>query len=1121
MNVHRLLLLGGGSGANAGSIDAMHALLARQVRRHFGSWEAVPAEWQGFLRDVDEAYREMEADRGILERSLEISSEEQTQANAELRALFHAFPDLFFRVDADGRILDYKVGSGSDALLPGQDMIGRDIRRVQQPGAARKLSEAMARVRASRSLVAVEYSLEISGRTEDYEARLGPLSRGEMFVIVRNITERKRVEKALWIKDWAIESSLSAIALTDMDGAISYANASFLRMWGRGRVEEVLGCPIAEFAAVPAQVLAILAQLKAGRAWSGEMSARRKDGGLFLAQLNTALIRNVPGAPVGIIFSALDITDHKATEEALRVSVERFAFAMEAANDGLWDWHVPTARPYLSPRYMTMLGYEPDELPAAHETWLGLLHPDDRDRAVRAFDDYLKGRSAKYETEFRLRQRSGEYLWILSRGKVVERDAHGHPVRVVGTHSDITARKLAEERVLRARDELDARVRERTRQLSEAIDSLRENEEWVRSILNNVPTGIVVIDPLTREVLDANPLALSLLKLRRQEVVGRNCQESICRTDQGVCPLCESGRPGNDTPQLVRADGSRIPVQRTVTPVVLGGRRVMLETLVDITERRRAEAELREARSAAEAGSEAKSRFLAMMSHEIRTPLNGVIGVLHLLRRDAATGPEQQRLMHMAAISADTLLRVINDILDFSKIEAGKLDLHPRPLDLRQTVAETASVFAQKAREKGLEWSVRVAPSVPRAVLGDVGRVAQVLGNLLGNAVKFTEAGGIILEVEMSGPVRFSISDTGIGIPHEQQAHLFQPFHQVDNSARRRFEGTGLGLGICQQLVLLMKGSMGFQSEPGRGSTFWFEVPFQVLPDESIAAPAADAGRDTAADETALGRAPNRRGLVLLVEDNEINQELARAMIEAAGGACECSTDGRSAVHAALSGTYDLILMDCMMPEMDGYEATRAIRAEELRRCAGGRTARVPIVALTANAMKGDRERCLAAGMDDYLSKPIDPAELVRMLAKWMPGQMASGPLSSAVPPDPAPIDHPELLRRCMGRRELAARLVAKLVGQAARDIEAAVHAVQRNDATALMIAAHRLKGAAANVAAGGLQRVAADLEILGRAGSLAGAAPLLEILQAEFARLQSAAATWRGNPVESKARTT
>ncbi len=870
MNVHRLLLLGGRGDWTAGSIDAMHALLARQVRRHFGSREAVPAEWRDFLRDVDEAYREMDADRGILERSLEISSEEQNQANVELRALFQAFPDLFFRVDASGRILDYKVGSGIDALLPGQDMIGRDIRRVQQPEAARKLSEGMERVGATRGLVAVEYALDIAGRVEHYEARLGPLARGEMFVIVRNIT----------------------------------------------------------------------------------------------------------------------------------------------------------------------------------------------------------------------------------------------------------ARKLAEERVLKARDELELKVHERTRQLTGALESLRESEEWVRNILSNVPTGIVVIDPATREILDANPLALSLLKLKRHEVLGRSCTESLCRAVQGACPLCETGRPGNDTPELLRADGSRIHVQRTVTPVVLGGRRVMLETLVDITERRRAEAELREARAASEAASEAKSRFLALMSHEIRTPLNGVIGVLHLLRRDARPGPEQQRLMQMAVTSADTLLRVINDILDFSKIEAGKLDLHPGPLDLRQTIAETASLFIEKAREKGLDWSVRVAPSVPRTVLGDAGRVAQVLGNLLANAVKFTESGEILLEAEGSCPVRVSITDTGIGIPRDQQARLFEPFHQVDASPRRRYEGTGLGLGICQQLVQLMGGVMGFRSEPGRGSTFWFEVPFQVVPDELATDRTPGSGLGASALNTAPDRSAARRGRVLLVEDNEINQELARVMIEAAGSACECTNDGRGAVQAALSGAYDLILMDCMMPEMDGYEATRAIRAGEAGRPPIGRAARIPIVALTANAMKGDRERCLAAGMDDYLAKPIDPADLVRMLAKWMPGQVTTGLLASGMPPGPTPIDGPVLLRRCMGRRELAARLIAKLVGQGERDLEAAVQAVQRGDAAALTIAAHRLKGAAANVAAGGLQRVAADLESLGRAGNLTGASPLLERLRAEFARLQSAAAIWRSDSTISGAAT-
>jgi signal transduction histidine kinase/CheY-like chemotaxis protein len=403
--------------------------------------------------------------------------------------------------------------------------------------------------------------------------------------------------------------------------------------------------------------------------------------------------------------------------------------------------------------------------------------------------------------------------------------------------------------------------------------------------------------------------------------------------------------------------------------------------------------QLERAKVAAEAASEAKSRFLAMMSHEIRTPLNGVTGMLHLLLRDRLTA-QQQRWIDMAQNSAETLLCVINDILDFSKVEAGKLDLHLVPTDLHETVHQIATNFAERAGIKGLAWNLFIDPAVPRLVQTDADRLAQVLGNLLGNAVKFTDAGSVSLRVTRLvedgtvASVRFAVIDTGMGVAPEQRDRLFKPFSQVDNSNTRRHGGTGLGLGISKQLVELLGGKIGVQSEAGKGSTFWFELPLQ----QTTVAPAPMVASATVATDVpsvgATGRLPeacNQR--VLLVEDNEINQELAREMIRMAGCECECVPNGHEAVRAAASGRYALVFMDCMMPGMDGYGATRAIRAEEARQATPGATARrLPIIAMTANAMEGDREECLAAGMDDYLSKPLDPDQVARMLERWLAG---------------------------------------------------------------------------------------------------------------------------------------
>jgi signal transduction histidine kinase len=404
------------------------------------------------------------------------------------------------------------------------------------------------------------------------------------------------------------------------------------------------------------------------------------------------------------------------------------------------------------------------------------------------------------------------------------------------------------------------------------------------------------------------------------------------------------------------------------------------ELEVRVQERTR---ELEQAKRAAEAASDAKSRFLAMMSHEIRTPLNGVTGVLHLLPRDSLT-PRQRDWIRMAQTSADTLLRVIDDILDFSKVEAGKLDLRIAPTDLHATINRAVAPFVHKAAAKKLLWDFHLDPAVPRGVGTDAHRLIQILGNLLSNALKFTETGGISVRVTQEAAsrfgarVRFGISDTGVGLSGEQQQQLFKPFSQVDNSTTRRHGGTGLGLRICKNLVELLGGTIGVKSAPGMGSTFWFELEFIHTELHSPAESKVPGAQTTPAVVSPPAR-------VLLVEDNEINQELAQEMIQAVGCVCECVSNGKSGVSAVLAGGYDLVVMDCMMPEMDGYEAARAIRAEEARRRAHGDSSHpIPIIAMTANAMKGDRELCLAAGMDDYLAKPLDPAEVEQMVRRWL-----------------------------------------------------------------------------------------------------------------------------------------
>ena len=428
-----------------------------------------------------------------------------------------------------------------------------------------------------------------------------------------------------------------------------------------------------------------------------------------------------------------------------------------------------------------------------------------------------------------------------------------------------------------------------------------------------------------------------------------------------------------------RKDGSMFPVEGAVRTATLDAEQIVIAVVRDISERRRAD-EMRLARDKAVSASKFKSDFVAMMSHEIRTPINGVIGMAELLLR-TRLDEEQHEYAAVISESAQSLLYIINDILDFSKIEAGKLQLEELAFDPAATVESIVGSLAPEAKKKGIRLETQLSSDFPPGVVGDPCRLKQVFWNLVGNAVKFTDAGSVTVAAEAERTsddeviARFTIRDTGVGISREAQKRLFEPFAQGDGSTTRRFGGTGLGLLIARRLVALMGGALKVMSEEGVGTVVSFVIAFKTaMPKkERVAEEAELAGIATVRGIAAM---PHR---VLLVEDNEINQRVVQRQLAVLGYNCALANDGRDGVARARSDHFDLILMDCNMPTMDGYAATRAIRA--LRKSINKA---IPIVALTANAMEQDRQRCLDAGMNDYVSKPLSLESLRHILDRWL-----------------------------------------------------------------------------------------------------------------------------------------
>jgi PAS domain S-box-containing protein len=634
-------------------------------------------------------------------------------------------------------------------------------------------------------------------------------------------------------------------------------------------------------------------------------------------------------------------------------------------------------------RFAEMWGI-PDSVLASHEDSKALVCALGQIEEPGAF---LAGVQELYATP----EAQSDDVLRLKGGRIFER--HSEPLRIGGRCAG---------RIWAFRDATD-----RTR----AEEALKEERNLLRALMEGVPDYVYVKDAESRFLL-ANKGVVRLMG-------GSSASDLLGKTDFDFFPrelatqyyldeqrIIQTGQPlFNREEPCQGPDGEPKWNLTTKLPFDDGTGRIIgvLGWGRDITEQKRIAEQFQQAKEAAEAASRAKSEFLANMSHEIRTPMNGILGMTGLVLATELSA-EQREHLEMVQSSAESLLRVINDILDFSKIEARKLELDCIDFDLRANLEATTRTFAIPARRKGLELICRVRPEVPAWVRGDAIRLRQIITNLLGNAVKFTERGQVEMEVEVASPeqdgviLHFAVRDTGIGIPAEKRELVFHPFTQADSSTTRRHGGTGLGLTISARLVEMMGGRIWVESEAGRGSTFHFTARLGVAQASSAGESVEQANPGEVPSQATAHRPESSRALrILVAEDNRVNQVLMVRLLERQGYTTVVAGNGREALAALDRQPFDVVLMDVQMPEMDGFEAAASVRHRE-----DGTGTHQPIIAITAHAMKGDRERCLAAGMDGYVSKPIRAEELLAAIDALAVKPPAGAPGHGSTPIDNA-----------------------------------------------------------------------------------------------------------------------